>query len=132
MVRRLRLVSGLVLFGYVLTHLLNLWLGLVSFPALEAGRSLFLGFWRPWPMTLLLYGSLLVHLALAFYAIFRRERLAMPPVEALRYIFGILIIPLAALHILGTRLVHELYGVEDSYLYVVTAQWAFEPLYVVQ
>src|SRR3546814_5357593 len=48
----------------------------------------------------------------------------MPLVEALRYAFGVLIIPLAALHILGTRLVHEVYGVDDSYLYVVSAQWA--------
>ncbi|MGF1631760.1 MAG: adenylate/guanylate cyclase domain-containing protein [Kiloniellaceae bacterium] len=126
MVRRLRLISGLVLFTYVLTHLLNLVLGLVSFPALEAGREVFIAVWRWLPLTLLLYTSLLVHLVLAFYAIFRRESLAMPPVEALRYLFGVLIIPLAALHILGTRLAHELYGVNDSYLYVVTAQWAFD------
>lgn len=125
MVRRLRLISGLILFTYVLTHLLNLTLGLLSFDALEAGREVFLAVWRPLPLTLLLYGSLLVHLVLAYYAIFRRDRLlTMPPAEALRYTFGVLIIPLAALHILGTRLTHELYGVEDSYLYVVTAQWA--------
>jgi len=125
MVRRLRLISGLVLFIYVLTHLLNLTLGLVSFPALEAGRGIFLGFWRPLPASLLLYTALLLHLALAYYAIFRRDSLVMPPLEAVRYLFGVLIIPLAALHILGTRFVHEVYGVTDSYLYVVTAQWGF-------
>ncbi|HEY9549533.1 MAG TPA: adenylate/guanylate cyclase domain-containing protein, partial [Kiloniellaceae bacterium] len=124
MVRRLRLISGLILFIYVLTHLLNLVLALVSFPALEAGREVFVAVWRWLPLTLLLYASLLTHLALAFYAIFRRDSLAMPLVEALRYAFGVLIIPLAALHILGTRLVHEVYGVDDSYLYVVSAQWA--------
>src|SRR3546814_4516244 len=85
MVRRLRLISGLVLFTYVLTHLLNLVLGLVSLPALEAGREVFLAAWRPLPVTVLLYGSLLVHLALAYYAIFRRDSLAMPLLEALRY-----------------------------------------------
>ena len=132
MVRRLRLISGLVLFTYVFTHLLNLVPGLLSFSALEAGREVFLAFWRPAPVSVLLYLSLLVHLVLAYYAIFRRERLAMPPLEALRYGFGILIIPLAALHILGTRLVHEVYGVEDSYLYVITAQWAFDLGYAVQ
>ena len=62
MVRRLRLISGLVLFTYVLTHLLNLALGLLSFEALEAGREIFVSFWRALPLTLLLYGSLLVHL----------------------------------------------------------------------
>ena len=132
MVRRLRLISGLTLFTYVLTHLLNTALGLISFPALEAGREVFLLVWRWLPLTVLLYSALLVHLVLAYFAIFKRESLAMPPLEALRYLFGILIIPLAALHILGTRLVHEVYGVEDSYLYIVTVQWAFDLGYAVQ
>src|SRR3546814_11990991 len=56
----------------------------------------------------------------------------MPLLEALRYTFGVLIIPLAALHILATRLMHEVYGVEDSYLYVVTAHWAFDPIDALQ
>ena len=94
MVRRLRLISGLVLFTYVLTHLLNLMLGLVSFAALEAGREVFIAAWRSLPLTVLLYGALSVHLALAFYAIFKREQLVMQPLEMLRYFFGALIVPL--------------------------------------
>ena len=125
MLRRLRLISGLTLFIYVLTHLLNLVPGLVSFAALEAGREIFVSFWRGLIPSVLLYAALLVHLCLAYYAIFKRDRLAMPPLDALRYFFGVLIIPLAALHILGTRLAHEIYGVDDDYLYVVTVQWAF-------
>ncbi len=82
MVRRLRLISGLILFTYVLTHLLNLILGLVSLPALEAGREVFLSFWRSWPGSLALYTALLLHLALAYYAIFRRDSLVMPPPTA--------------------------------------------------
>src|SRR3546814_1744935 len=108
MVRRLRLSSGLVLFPYVLTHLLNLVLELVSLPALEAGREVFLAAWRPLPVTVLLHGSLLVHLALAYYAIFRRDSLAMPLLEALRYTLGVLIIPLAALHIRSEEHTSEL------------------------
>ncbi len=126
MVRRLRLVSGLILFWFVLAHLLNLTLGLISFDALEAGRAIFVAFWRSLPMTVLLYGALLVHLALAFYAIFVRERLTMPPMEAARYLLGIAIVPLAALHVLGTRLAHTVYGLEDSYLYIVTVQVTFD------
>src|SRR3546814_19919097 len=78
MVRRLRLIRGLILFIYVLTHLLHLVLALVSFPALEAGREVFVAVWRWLPLTLLLYASLLSHLALAFSAISRLYRLAMP------------------------------------------------------
>ncbi len=38
MIRRLHLITGLVLFAYLLTHLLNLALGLVSIEALRFGR----------------------------------------------------------------------------------------------
>src|SRR3546814_16329583 len=106
MVRRLLLFSGLILFIYVLTNLLNLVLALVSFPALEAGREVFVAVWRWLPLTLLLYSSLLTHLALAFYSIFPRASFAIPLVEALPYAFGVLIIPLAAIPILRTQLVH--------------------------
>ena len=126
MVRRLRLYSGLVLFWYVLAHLLNLALGLISFDALEAGRAVFVAFWRSLPMTILLYGALLVHIVLAFVAVFARERLVMPPAEALRYILGFLIVPLAALHVLGTRFAFEVYGLLDSYTYIITVQVAFD------
>src|SRR3546814_17370888 len=78
MVRRLRLISGLFLFTYVLTPLLNLVLGLVSLPALEAGREAFLAAWRPLPVPVLLYGSLLVHLALAYSALYRPVSLPLP------------------------------------------------------
>ncbi len=132
MIRRLRLVSGLILFWFVLAHLLNLILGLISFDALEAGRAVFVAFWRAWPMTILLYAALLVHLVLALVAIFTRERLIMPPMEALRYLLGILIVPLAALHVLGTRLAHAVYGLEDSYLYIVTVQVVFDTSVAIQ
>ena len=43
--RRLRLASGLVLFGYVLTHLLNHALGNVSLDAMEDGLDLVTAVW---------------------------------------------------------------------------------------
>ncbi len=82
MIRRLHLITGLILFAYLLTHLLNLALGLVSVEALEAGRRAFLLLWRNLPMTVLLYGALTVHLGLAFRALYRRRRLKMPAWEA--------------------------------------------------
>jgi|RhiMetdeSRZDD1v2_1073273.scaffolds.fasta_scaffold206983_4 hypothetical protein len=44
--RPTRLVSGLVLFVYVATHLANHALGLVSLEVMEAGRLGFLALWR--------------------------------------------------------------------------------------
>ena len=55
--RRLRLASGLILFGYVLTHLLNHALGNVSLDAMEDGLDLVTAVWlNPAGLTLL-YGS---------------------------------------------------------------------------
>ena len=44
--RRLHLITGLILFAYVLTHFLNHMLGLVSLESLEAGRGVFNAFSR--------------------------------------------------------------------------------------
>jgi len=122
------LISGLVLFGYLLTHLVNHALGLVSLEALEAGRLAFLLLWRNPPMTLLLYGALTLHLSLAFWSLYRRRRLRMPAWEASQLVLGLAIPPLLVLHILGTRYAHEILGVEDSYAYVILAIFVFSPL----
>ena len=63
-VHRARLVSGLVLFGYVATHLVNHALGLISLEAMEVGRVWFLAVWRNPVGTIALYGALIVHVAL--------------------------------------------------------------------
>ncbi|MEE8499016.1 MAG: adenylate/guanylate cyclase domain-containing protein, partial [Kiloniellales bacterium] len=80
--RRLYLISGLILFAYLLTHLVNHALGLISLEALEAGRLAFLLLWRNPPMTLLLYGALAGHIGLALRSLYRRRRLRMPAWEA--------------------------------------------------
>ena len=64
MARRLRLWSGLVLFFFVTTHLLNHTLGIVSLNAAETGRLIFLAAWRNPFGTLLLYSALLTHVVL--------------------------------------------------------------------
>ena len=46
MTRRIRLFTGLVLFTFVTTHLLNHALGVVSLHAAEEGRLWFTAFWR--------------------------------------------------------------------------------------
>ena len=127
MVRRLRLVSGLVLFVFVLTHFLNHGLGLVSLEVLEAGRVWFLAFWRSLPATLLLYGALVLHMALAVRRLYRRRRLAMPAWEAAQLLTGLAIPPLLILHLLGTRFAAEVLGTEDSYLYVLLIYFELNP-----
>src|SRR5687767_920222 len=118
-VRRLRLITGLVLLTYLTTHFLNHALGLVSLEAMETGRTWFVALWRNPLATLALYGSLATHLALAFYSLYKRQHLRMPRWEAFQLVFGLLIPPLLVAHVIGTRLAHEWVGVNDSYTLIV-------------
>ncbi|MFQ5773992.1 MAG: adenylate/guanylate cyclase domain-containing protein [Kiloniellaceae bacterium] len=128
MIRRIHLVTGLILFAYVLTHLVNHALGLVSLDALDAGRRAFLLLWRNPPASVLLYGALLVHMALALWSLYRRRRLAMPAWEAAQILFGLAIPPLLALHVLGTRFAHDVLGVNDNYVYLLLIYFVFSPV----
>ena len=122
--RRLRLLTGLILFAYVTTHFINHALGLVSLDAMEAGRYWFLGFWRSSIGTVLLYGSLLVHIGLAFRALYERRTLRMPLWEAAQLALGLCVPPLLMGHVFGTRITWELYGVEDAYSRLSLSLWA--------
>ena len=124
---RLRLWSGCVLFLYVTLHLSNHALGLISLDAMEAGRIWFLRLWRNPLGTAALYTALLVHPLLAFWSIYRRRTLRMPAWEATQLVLGLLIPPLLAGHIVGTRLAHEWYGQTDSYGRVALSLWQLRP-----
>lgn len=129
MVRRLRLWSGLLLLAFVLTHYVNHALGIFSLEWLEAGRQVFLTVWRSIPGTLLFYGALILHLLLAFWAIYQRRRLAMARWELWQTLLGFAIPPLLVVHILGTRFLHEVYEIQDSYLAELLIFFVFRPDY---
>jgi len=119
MVGRLRLWSGYVLFFYVVTHLLNHTLGLISLRVLEAGRYWFVLIWHNPVGQTVLYGALFGHFFLALWSLYRRRALKLSSWEWTQWILGALIIPLGAIHVVGTRLAHELYGVEPGYPWVL-------------
>ena len=119
MVGRLRLWSGYVLFFYVVTHLLNHALGLISLRVLEAGRVWFVFIWHNPLGQIVLYGALFGHFCLALWSLYRRRALRLSRWEWAQWILGILVVPLAAIHIVGTRLAHELYGVNAGYPWVL-------------
>ena len=126
-VRRTRLVTGLILLTYLSTHLLNHALGLISLDAMEWGRQWFLLLWRNPIGTAALYGALLTHLSLAIWALYQRRHLRMALAEMLQLLFGLTIPLLLSIHIVGTRLTHEFFGVEDSYTLLVLTLWHASP-----
>lgn len=127
-IRRTRIVTGLVLFIYLTTHLLNHSLGLISLDTMEAGRAWFLALWRNPLGTSIFYGSLLTHFSLALYAIYQRRHLRMPFWEALQLTLGLCIPLLLATHFVGTRMAYEWYGIEDMYAKTVLSLWRQNPI----
>jgi adenylate cyclase len=118
-----RLVSGLVLFAFVLTHYLNHALGHVSVETMEAAQAWRRGFWRSTPGTVLLYGALAVHIALALAKLVRRRTWRMAPWEALQIGLGLAIPFLGAAHVAATRGVSAATGFDDTYTAELRLLW---------
>lgn len=127
MIRTLRSWSGMVLFAYLVSHFVNHSLGLISLDAMEAGRGWFLAIWRNWLGTLALYGALIVHGAMVLWSLYQRRSLRMPSWECAQIASGLLIPLLLAIHIIGTRYLHQEFGIDDSYTYIVLVLWEFQP-----
>lgn len=132
-VGRARLVSGLILFAYVLSHLLNHAVGIWSLSALDRGQEIFLGIWRNPIGTVLLYGSIGTHVLIALRAVYRRDSLrAMSRAEVAQLSLGLLIPPLLADHVFGTRYAAEEFDLYDDYSYVLLNMWVFSPFLTVK
>jgi adenylate cyclase len=129
MTRRLRMASGLVLFAYVVTHLVNHSLGIVSLAAMEAMLDWVHPVWTSIPGTVAIYGAFLTHLALGFFALWERRRLNLRPLEAVQYLLGFSVPLLVATHVTGTRINDSFLGGDGShYVKVLAGLWYVEPL----
>ena len=128
MQQTVRLVSGLVLFVFVFTHLVNHALGVISLQALEQGLEVFKALWWSLPGTAALYSAFLVHAGLGLWRLYSRRSLAMPRWEATQQALGLMIPVLLFEHVLGTRGAAELYGSDPSYAFVLGVLWVVLPL----
>ena len=124
-------MTGLVLFFYVLTHNLNHSLGLISLQAMEAGRVPFLAFWHFLPVRAVFYLSILLHLAIALDALYRRRSLRMPVGETWQLLLGLILPPLLTIHVIGTAVANSLFDLHATYSYVVWTLWVAIPSYSV-
>ena len=122
--RRLRLITGLVIAAFVVGHFLNHSLGVVSVEAMNGMRASLAAWWRSLPGTVLLYGSLATHFVLALVSLYRRSTLRMPPWEAAQLVLGLAIPPLLIGHVVGTRLTWEMLGHYVDYERIVGLLWS--------
>ncbi len=122
--RGLRFASGLVLFVYLTTHLINHALGLISLAVAETGLDYAMQVWQSRAGTILLYGAALVHVGLAFEAVYQRRTLRrMPFRDLLRIALGLNLPVLLIAHAASTRLASEFYDYQLFYADVVRDLW---------
>ena len=127
-VARLRSASGLILFAFVLSHLVNHAVGLVSLDAANAGLDVFRAVWGNPVSSLLVTIAFVVHLVIALITLYRRRTLRMRPWEAAQLILGLMIPVLLAEHVIGTMGADRVFDVRTDYIYIQTVFWIAAPI----
>ena len=127
LLRKLRLLTGMVLFVYVTGHLTNLALGLVSLQTMETARPGFMWIWQSPVGLLLLYGSLVLHMMLGLLALYQRGTLRMSSSDTLQLVLALLLPPLLILHLLGTRAASTIAEFQPTYPWLMLIYWKWLP-----
>ena len=125
--RQVRLVTGIVLFTYLISHFLNHALGNISMEALAGGLYFHTWFWQLLPVSILFYTACLVHSALGIWALYERRQFRWKAIEPLQLVLGLSIPMLVIAHIIGVRLGQTLYGHEKLYPQVLFLYWVSAP-----
>jgi adenylate cyclase len=126
---RTKLASGLVLFTFLATHLINHTLGVISLQAMDVGAGMFKFVWRSWPGTVLLYAAAITHPLLALFNWLRRGHYRGIAWQGwVQLGLGLCVPPMVVDHIIGTRGLHSALGLNDTYAYVLIVQFVQEPL----
>jgi adenylate cyclase len=121
------LTTGLILFAFATSHLLNHAFGIRSVAAMEAASGTLLAPWQTDLGLLVLYTSLVVHGLLGLYGLHRRRHLRLPASEAWQLALGLTIPLLLIMHAGGIRIGTSLYGREFGYGRVLYTFWVAEP-----
>jgi adenylate cyclase len=127
--RSVRLASGLVVFGYIGTHLLNHSLGNVSLAWLERGLLVQKFVWQGWLGTTLLYSALVMHFFLGLWALYERRSLHWTPNEVAQLTLGLCIPPLLANHLVNTRIALAEFGLNKGYAQLLYSLWIAQPAF---
>src|SRR6185437_7694724 len=130
--RQVRLVCGMVLFTYLISHFLNHALGNISLDALADGVYYHTLFWQFLPVAIIFYGSALIHSCLGFWALYQRRQFSWAALEPLQLVLGLSVPALVAFHVVGVRLAQSLFDQEKLYPQELYAFWVSHPYKGVQ
>ena len=123
-VRQIRMVCGLILFTYLISHFLNHALGNISLEAMAWGLHYHVLFWQFLPVAIVFYAAVLIHGALGIWALYERRQFRWKTIEPLQLVLGLSVPALIASHVIGTRLGHTLFGHDRLYPQVLHGYWA--------
>ena len=126
-IRQVRLATGLVLFAYLISHFTNHALGNISLGTMDDALYYHAMFWQSWPVLVVLYGSVLIHLGLGIWALYARRQFRWTSIELTQLVFGLSIPVFIISHVIGVRLATPLYGHAKDYPQVFFAYWVFRP-----
>lgn len=124
---QLRLYSGLVLLAYVIGHLANHALGLISVAEMNRWLWLSIAPWQTLAGTVLLVGAALVHVVLALWTVFSLNNLRLPRWQWAQLVTGFFMPILLIEHVTANRLATEVFGPGNDYNDVLLALWVFYP-----
>jgi adenylate cyclase len=113
--RQVRLVCGMVLFTYLISHFLNHALGNISLDALAKGVHYHALVWQFPPVAIIFYGSVLLHSGLGIWALYQRRQFSWKAMEPLQLALGLSIPLMVAAHVIGVRLGQALFAHEKLY-----------------
>jgi adenylate cyclase len=125
--RTLRLVTGLTLFTYVGSHLLNHSLGNVSIAAMEAGLLIQKWIWQGVLGTAALYFALATHFILGLWAFYERRHFGWTRTEIAQLSLGLLIPFLLMNHLFATRMSLVQFGLQKGYAQELYSFWVSAP-----
>jgi adenylate cyclase len=127
--RKLRLVTGLTLFIYVTSHLLNHSLGNVSIGAMEDGLIVQKWIWQGVVGTWALYPALWTHYLLGLWAFYERRHFGWTRTEVVQLVLGLSIPFLLMNHLFDTRMAWSVYGTSKGYSQVLYLFWVAAPFF---
>ena len=130
--RQVRLVCGMVLFAYLISHFLNHALGNISLDALAEGIYYHTLFWQFLPVAIVFYTAAFLHSSLGIWALYQRRQFSWKAMEPLQLALGLSVPLLVAAHVVGVRLGETLFGHEKLYPQELYLFWVSHPAKALQ
>lgn len=127
MAKRLRIITGLILFVFVSMHLANIAMGLSSVALMERMQPWFLGPWQNPVGGPVLAAALLVHMSLGLHAIYKRNTFNMSRNDIVQIASSLILIPLMVPHLMGTVGARDFFDLPQDFPGVLLLFWFYQP-----